>query len=297
MNIENIEAFVYINHYGSFNKAAEVLYISQPTVTARIQSLERELDCRVFDRLGKQINLTDKGKQFLPYAQQVLQVYQTGKHQIQSKGHIPNELRIGSTVSVSNYLMPHLLLHLKRRYPHITIKLTTASTEVLISKLKSKELDLAFIRKVVNPAIQAFPFCEDPISLYVHKGHRLAKGGRASIQDIRQETLVFFECGSLDWMRLHRVFESMEQPPNIEYQVDNLETAKKLVLKQAGICFLPALSVQEEVAAGTLIRVDIAETEGISLRTSLISLNGENAEFIETLLELSIGKAGDRLLV
>ncbi|MEK4063200.1 MULTISPECIES: LysR family transcriptional regulator [Paenibacillus] len=297
MNIENIEAFVYINHYGSFNKAAEVLYISQPTVTARIQSLERELDCRVFDRLGKQINLTDKGKQFLPYAQQILQVYQTGKHQIQSKGHIPNELRIGSTVSVSNYLMPHLLLHLKRRYPHITIKLTTASTEVLISKLKSKELDLAFIRKVVNPAIQAFPFCEDPISLYVHKGHRLAKGGRASIQDIRQETLVFFECGSLDWMRLHRVFESMEQPPNIEYQVDNLETAKKLVLKQAGICFLPALSVQEEVAAGALIRVDIAETEGISLRTSLISLNGENAEFIETLLELSIGKAGDRLLV
>ncbi|SET25687.1 LysR family transcriptional regulator [Paenibacillus sp. NFR01] len=297
MNIDNIEAFVYINHYGSFNKAAEVLFISQPTVTARIQSLERELDCRVFERLGKQIALTDKGKQFLPYAQQILQVYQNGKHQLQAKGQIPNELRIGSTVSVSNYLMPHLLLHLKRKFPHINIKLTTASTDVLIDKLKSKEIDLAFIRKVVNPAIQAFPFCEDPISLYVHAGHRLAKTGRASLQDIRQETLVFFECGSLDWMRLHRVFESMEQPPNIEYQVDNLETAKKLVLKKAGICFLPALSVQEEVAAGTLIRVDIGETEGISLRTSLISLNGENAEFIETLLELQIGKAVDRLIV
>ncbi|MEK4207791.1 MULTISPECIES: LysR family transcriptional regulator [Paenibacillus] len=297
MNIENIEAFVYINHYGSFNKAAEVLYISQPTVTARIQSLERELDCKVFDRLGKQINLTDKGKQFLPYAQQILQIYQNGKYQVQAKGHIPNELRIGSTVSVSNYLMPHLMLHLKRRYPHITIKLITASTEVLTEKLKSKELDLAFIRKVVNPAIQTFPFCEDPISLYVHEGHRFAKAQRASLEDIRQETLVFFECGSLDWMRLHRVFESMEQPPKIEYQVDNLETAKKLVLKKAGICFLPALSVQEEVATGSLIRVDIAETEGISLRTSLISLNGENAEFIETLLELGIGKVGDRLIV
>ncbi|ETT67601.1 MULTISPECIES: LysR family transcriptional regulator [Paenibacillus] len=297
MNIENIEAFVYINHYGSFNKAAEVLYISQPTVTARIQSLERELDCKVFDRLGKQINLTDKGKQFLPYAQQILQIYQNGKYQVQAKGHIPNELRIGSTVSVSNYLMPHLMLHLKRRYPHITIKLMTASTEVLTEKLKSKELDLAFIRKIVNPAIQTFPFCEDPISLYVHEGHRFAKAQRASLEDIRQETLVFFECGSLDWMRLHRVFESMEQPPKIEYQVDNLETAKKLVLKKAGICFLPALSVQEEVATGSLIRVDIAETEGISLRTSLISLNGENAEFIETLLELGIGTVGDRLIV
>jgi LysR family transcriptional regulator, transcriptional activator of the cysJI operon len=298
LNIENIEAFVYINHYGSFNKAADVLYISQPTVTARIQSLERELDCRVFDRLGKQINLTDKGRQFLPYAQQILQVYQNGKHQIQSKGQIPDELRIGSTVSVSNYLMPQLLQHLKRQYPHIRFKLTTSSTDSLIEKLKAKEIDLAFIRKVVNPAIQSFPFCEDPISLYVYAGHPLARQGRASIQEIREETLVFFECGSLDWMRLHRVFESMEQPPDIVYQVDNLETAKKLVLRQAGICFLPALSVQEEVEAGTLIRVDIAETEGISLRTSLISLNGENAEFIESLLELAVGRSKpDRLLV
>ncbi|AIQ39855.1 LysR family transcriptional regulator [Paenibacillus sp. FSL R7-0297] len=298
MNIENIEAFVYINHYGSFNKAADVLYISQPTVTARIQSLERELDCRVFDRLGKQINLTDKGRQFLPYAQQILQVYQNGKHQIQSKGQIPDELRIGSTVSVSNYLMPQLLLHLKRKYPQVHFKLTTSSTDSLIEKLKAKEIDLAFIRKVVNPAIQSFPFCEDPISLYVYAGHPLARQGRASIQEIREETLVFFECGSLDWMRLHRVFESMEQPPDIVYQVDNLETAKKLVLRQAGICFLPALSVQEEVEAGTLIRVDVAETEGISLRTSLISLNGENAEFIESLLELAVGRSKpDRLLV
>jgi DNA-binding transcriptional LysR family regulator len=252
----------------------------------------------VFDRLGKQINLTDKGRQFLPYAQQILQVYQNGKHQIQSKGQIPDELRIGSTVSVSNYLMPQLLQHLKRKYPHIRFKLTTSSTDSLIEKLKAKEIDLAFIRKVVNPAIQSFPFCEDPISLYVYKNHPLARKGRASIQEIREETLVFFECGSLDWMRLHRVFESMEQPPDIVYQVDNLETAKKLVLRQAGICFLPALSVQEEVEAGTLIRVDVAETEGISLRTSLISLNGENAEFIESLLELAVGRSKpDRLLV
>ncbi|ASA23258.1 LysR family transcriptional regulator [Paenibacillus donghaensis] len=289
MNIDNIEAFVYINHYGSFNKAADVLYISQPTVTARIQSLERELDCKVFDRLGKQISLTDKGRQFLPFAQQILQVYQTGKHQIQSKGLVPNELRIGSTVSVSNYVMPQLLPQLLKEYPHINIKLITAPTDYLIEKLQSKEIDLAFIRKVVNPAIQAFPFCEDPISLYVYKGHPLVQKGSALIQDIVEETLVFFECGSLDWMRLHRVFESMERPPNIVYQVDNLETAKKLVLQKAGICFLPALSVQEEVEAGALIRVDIAETAGISLRTSLISLNGENGGFVQTLLELGAG--------
>jgi DNA-binding transcriptional LysR family regulator len=292
-----MEAFVYINHYGSFNKAADILFISQPTVTARIQSLERELDCKLFDRNGKQINLTDKGKQFLTFAEQILQIYQRGKHQIQSGGMIPNELRIGSTVSVSNYLMPELLLHLKRRYPNINFKLTTATTDHLIEKLKSKDIDLAFIRKVVNPTIQAYPFFEDPISLYVYEGHPMAQAGHASLQDLRDETIVFFECGSLDWLRLHRVFESLEQPPNIVYQVDNLETAKKLVLKKAGICFLPGLSVQEEVETGKLIQVEIAETSGISLRTSLISLNGENAEFIDSLLEMKFGSPYNQLIV
>ncbi|WP_194541154.1 LysR family transcriptional regulator [Paenibacillus sp. JZ16] len=286
MNIENIEAFVYIHHYGSFNKAADVLFLSQPTVTARIQSLERELDCRLFDRLGKQIHLTDKGKQFLPYAQQILQTFQKGKHHLQSKASMPNELRIGSTVSVSNYLMPNLLMMLNRRFPEMNFKLTTGPTEELAGKLSSKDIDLAFVRKLMNPAFQSYPFFEDPIRLYVYKDHPLAAAGRASIRDIRRETLVFFECGSLDWLRIHRAFESLEQPPNIVFQVDNSETAKKLVLGRAGICFLPGLCAQQEAAEGSLIPVDIAETAGISLQTHLISLNGQNNEFLDSLLEL-----------
>ncbi|GAB6988116.1 LysR family transcriptional regulator [Paenibacillus pini] len=285
MNIENIEAFVYINHYGSFNKAADTLFLSQPTVTARIQSLERELDCRLFDRQGKQIHLTDKGKQFLPYAQQILHTYQKGKHQIHSKSAMPNVLRIGSTVSISNYVLPHLLMFLDERFPNIHFKVITATSEELISKLTSKDIDLAFVKKLLNPAFQSYPFYEDPIRLYVHEGHPLASKGRASIHELRNEKLVFFECGSLDWLRIHRVFENLEQSPDIVYQVDNSETAKKLVLGKAGICFLPGLSVRQEVQEGRLFPVDIEETAGIALQTNLIALNSEHSPFIKALLE------------
>lgn len=285
MNIENIEAFVYINHYGSFNKAADVLFLTQPTVTARIQSLERELDCRLFDRFGKQIHLTDKGKQFLPYAQQILQTYQKGKHQLHSKRTSTGELRIGCTVSVSNYVMPHLLMRLNERFTELKVKITTAPTDELAARLSSGELDLAFVRKLMNPAFQSYSFYEDPIRLYVYQGHPLASAGRASIRDLRHEKLVFFECGSLDWMRIHRVFESLEQPPNINYQVDNAETAKKLVLGRAGICFLPGLCAQQEVEAGLLIPIDITETAGIALQTHLITLNGEHSDIAEVMLE------------
>ena len=288
MNIENIEAFVYINHYGSFNKAADVLFLSQPTVTARIQSLERELDCRVFHRLGKQIHLTDQGKLFLPYANQILKSYQKAKHQLHSNESLPGELRMGSTLSVSNYLMPRLLVALNRQYPELSFKLTTASTDELVSKLISKELDLAFVRKTINPAFQSNMFLDDPIRLYVYKGHPLAQLGATSIQDIREEKLIFFECGSLDWLRIHRVFESLEYPPNIVFHVDNSETAKKLILGRSGIAFLPGVCVHEEVEAGQLIPVDIAETTGITLQTHLIYLSGEHSGVIQSLLELNV---------
>ncbi|MBM7566748.1 LysR family transcriptional regulator [Paenibacillus sacheonensis] len=286
MNIENIEAFVYVNHYGSFNKAAEVLFLSQPSVTARIQTLERELDCKVFDRLGKQIALTEKGKQFLPYAQQIMQTFQKGKLHMQQRKTVPHELRIGATVSVSNYLIPSLLPRLKQRYPEIHIKLTTSSTDDLVNKLLNKEIDLAFVRKVVHPSLISYKFYEDPIKLYVYEGHPFTQKSSVSIEEIGFQPLVFFECGSLDWMRVHRVFDSLDRQPNIEYFVDNSESAKKLVLERAGICFLPGLCVEEEVREEKLFPIDFEEVNGITLQTNLIARNGEHAMFAESLMEI-----------
>lgn len=283
MNIENIEAFVYVNHYGSFNKAAEVLFLSQPSVTARIQTLERELDSKLFDRLGKQVQLTEKGKQFLPYAQQILQTFQKGKLHIQDQRVRSHELRIGSTVSVSNYLIPDLLPKLRSLFPELTFKLLTAPSDELITKLLNREIDLAFVRKLVHPSVQSYPFYEDPIRLYVYEGHPLATRNRIPIHEISHQMLVFFECGSLDWQRVHRVFENLDNPPNIIFHADNSETAKKLVLQRVGICFLPDLCVKEEVRNGSLIPIEIEETKGISLQTNLIALTGENSEIIEAL--------------
>ncbi|ASS67913.1 MULTISPECIES: LysR family transcriptional regulator [unclassified Paenibacillus] len=283
MNIENIEAFVYVHHYGSFNKAAEALYLSQPSVTARIQTLERELDSRLFDRQAKQIALTEKGKQFLPYAQQILQTFRKGKLHIQQRRTLPGELRIGSTVSVSNYLIPDLLPLLQERFPRLTFKLTTGTSDELAAKLLDKELDLAFVRRLAHPSLQSFPLYEDPIKLYVHEDHPFAGRGVIPIEEIGSQKLIFFECGSLDWQRVHRVFESLEHPPDIVFQADNSETAKKLVMHRAGICFLPGICVRREVGEGRLIPVDVKEIAGISLHTSLIAPSGENIEIVEAI--------------
>ncbi|TXK84812.1 LysR family transcriptional regulator [Paenibacillus sp. N3.4] len=289
MNIENIEAFVYVIHYGSFNKASEVLFLSQPSVTARIQSLERELDCRLFDRIGKQVHLTEEGKNFLPYAQQLLQTFQKGKIQIKQKRALPNELRIGCTVSVSNYMIPEIMPKMSKKYPDINFKLSTSITDDIVNKVLNREVDLGFVRGVTHPNILSAKFFEDPIRLYVYEGHPFIGKEKLSIEDLGSQPLVFFECGSLDWMRIHRLFESLKLPPNIQFQTDNSETAKKLVLQRVGIAFLPGLCVSQEVKEKKLFPIDFPETAGISLQTNLIALNGGSTLLFNSMLDICKG--------
>lgn len=277
MNIENIESFVYINHYGSFNKTAEALFLSQPSVTARIQTLERELGCRLFDRIGKQVVLTEEGRKFLPYAQEMLKTLQKGRQHIRRSEKLPQELRIGSTISMSNYLIPELLPRLHERCPGIHVKLSTGGTDDLVKRLLAGEVDVAFIRKVMHPSLRTAAFYEDPIHLYVRSDHPFASEESVSVEELQERQLVFFECGTLDWLRIHRAFEALESPPEIAFHVDNSETAKKLILRGTGIGFLPAVCAREEVRDGRLTPVRVRELSEFALQTSLVALRQDDS--------------------
>ncbi|MEH6938714.1 LysR family transcriptional regulator [Bacillus sp. JJ664] len=287
MNIENIEAFIYVIHYGSFNKAADSLFLSQPTVTARIQSLERELNCKLFHRTGKQVMITEEGKRFLPYAQQVVQIYEKGKMHINQKKSQTNELKIGCTVSVSNYVISEIIPKLSVMNDEVHYKMITGSTDELVKKTVNNEIDIAFVRKISHPSLQSIKLFEDPITLYVYKDHPFITKQSISIQDIAKENLIFFECGSLDWLRIHRLFENLESPPNIKIHTDSSEMAKKLMLEKFGIAFLPSISVKKEVKDGLLYPIHIEETKGIYLQTNIFCNRGEYSELVNEIVNLS----------
>jgi DNA-binding transcriptional LysR family regulator len=285
MNIENIEAFVFVIHSGSFNKAAEALYLSQPSVTARIQSLERELDCKLFERQGKQIQITEEGRRFLPYAQQLLMTYKRGKQAVNRNKSSPEEFKIGCTVSVSNYIIPDLLPRLREKHLNTHYKIITGTTDEIVAKVVNKEINMGFVRQGDYPHLQSAKFYEDPIKLYAYEDHPLVGSESVTIEEIANQPFVFFECGALDWIRIHRIFETIGRPPNIRIQTDNSEMAKKLVIRKAGISFLPELCAQQEVSDGKLVHLHVPETEGITLQTYVVTPLGENIPLLETILE------------
>src|SRR3954453_14571079 len=106
MNIDHLEAFIYVVQLESIHKAAEALYLSQPTVTARIKTLERDLGIELFLRKGRSLTLSEEGRTFIPYAQQIIRTYQQGKKLLNKEENPEEKIVIGANIITSQYFIP-----------------------------------------------------------------------------------------------------------------------------------------------------------------------------------------------
>ncbi|MFC5650351.1 LysR family transcriptional regulator [Paenibacillus solisilvae] len=259
MNIDNIEAFVYIFHLGSFKKAADALFLTQPSVTARIQTIEREMNAKLFFREGKQITLTEKGKLFLPYAENILQSYQEAKHNMLNQPKRKSELNIACSLSVSTYIIPEILTAFRAKFPDVMIKISTGHSNDVLEKVINKQVDFGIARSVSHSNIESSPFFTDPIHLVVPPGHPFAVNpSSVTIEEVSREPLIFFDHGSIDWMMIHGLFESKKLSPNVVLEVDSMEAAKQMVIKGIGISFLPEMCVRTELEEAQLCQITIS---------------------------------------
>ena len=285
MNIENIEAFIYVCQLGSFNKAAEALYLTQPSVTARIQSLEREINIKLFHRNGNKISLTEKGEYFFPHAQKILQSYQEAKYGLQQVA-IPYDLVIGSALSISNNILPEILPDFKSEFKDVKIKIVTGHSQDILQKVINKEVDFGIVRTETHPQVESIRLYNDPIGLFVPRNHILLKEENVTIEHVSKQPLIFFDYGSMDWLMIHRLFSSNDVNPTISLEVDNMETAKNLVIQGMGISFLPEHCVKQALENGELIRVEMAPPVKINISIDFIYLKGRpKSLFIDFLKE------------
>ncbi|HEY4549512.1 MAG TPA: LysR family transcriptional regulator, partial [Bacillus sp. (in: firmicutes)] len=246
MNIDHLEAFMYVVHLESIHKAAEALYLSQPTVTARIKTLERDLDIELFLRKGRSVTLTEEGKTFIPYAEQIISTYQQGKKKLK-KENSQQEIVIGANTITSQYFIPFALPFLKKANPHLRFKFYSAPNDVLLDRLLQKQIDIAFMKDVSHRGIQNHALLDNSVRLVVYPGHPFHHQKNLTVQQLAAEPMVFFECGAFDWNRVHKLFEVANVEPNVEFLVDHLEVAKSIILSESGIGFLPYLCIKKEL--------------------------------------------------
>jgi len=271
MELGQLEAFIQVASHRSFSKAAEILFLTQPSVTARIQALEKELGEELFERTGRSVRLTDSGAAFLPYAERVLKDVQEGREMLESLrlGDFGN-LRIGSALTISTYVLPRILKNFRARYPGVEVSIRTGRSDQVLEMVLDDEVQVGIVRALVHHDVETVHLYDDEVVLVTDPGHPFAAARSANIGDVGRQPLIFFDKGSSYYGLVHGFFRDAGVVPRHALELDSMEATKKMVEEGLGIAVLPRVSVQRELKLGLLAEVEITGVPRIKRQIALI---------------------------
>ena len=262
MELAQLEAFIQVAHHRSFSRAAEALFLTQPSVTARIQSLEREIGDRLFERTGRSVTLTDAGHAFMPHAQRALTAVQEGTDAIEAVRHGDiGSIRIGASSSIATYVLPDVLRRFRLERPRVHVHLNAGLTEDQMEKLLAGEIHLAVTRLTQHPEVDSLHLYNDDLALVVAPNHPFAKRGRATLAEVGKEPFLFFERTSTYHSLIYSMFLRAGVVPESVMELDLMEATKFMVEAGLGVSILPVISIKREVENGTLSVVEIKDME------------------------------------
>ncbi len=271
MDFGQIEAFLQVSAHRSFSRAAENLQLTQPSITARIQALERELREELFERSGRGVRLSDAGRAFLPHAERILQMLNEGRAAVDDVRNVQaGSLRLGSAPTISTYVLPTILRTFCTRHSGLDVILRTAHSEQVLNMLLADEIQIGLVRSLINDDVETIPLYDDEIILVAYPGHTFSASGSATVADAAREPIVLFDRGSSYFGLIQNFFRQAEIIPNVAMEVDSLEATKRMVEEGLGIALVPLVTVERELEAGLLVRVDLVDAEPIKRPISLI---------------------------
>jgi DNA-binding transcriptional LysR family regulator len=271
MDLSQIEAFVQVAQQLSFSRAAQALQLTQPSVTARIQSLERELGEELFERGGRGVRLTDAGEAFLPHALKILQVVKEGRDAVEEVRSLGlGHLRLGSALTISTYVLPKILHAFRRRFPGINVSVRTGRSEQVLGMVLSDEVQAGLVRSLQHPEVETVPLYEDEIVLAVPRDHSFAQRGEARLEEVATQPLILFDRGSSYFGLIHSYFRQAGLVPHVAMELDSLEATKRMVEEGLGIAMVPRVTIERELELGVLVEVPIVDAAPLSRTIALI---------------------------
>ncbi len=301
MLYRQVECFLAVAKLGSISRAAEQMYLTQPSLTARIKGLEDELGGQLFMRSKMGMRLTEAGTAFLPYAERCVASIDNGKQHLMdlwegTSGH----LRLGTLPRVGTYTLPAILQEYTSTHPGVSISVNTGHSTEILEMVLREEVQIGLARALCNPAIVNLPLYEESLVLVVHPQHRLASRERVNLSDLGQERLILFDRASSNFELTRALFQSERvlKPKMIE--LDNIEAAKKMVEHRLGVSLVPQQAVTRAERAGRLSILEVVSDGGPSLRRNIaamhhndVPLAGPALAFLRTVdgMKQSLGKA------
>ena len=254
MNLKQLEAFVQVSESGSFSKAAKELFLTQPTISAHISSLEKELNVRLFIRNTKEVSLSDDGKDLYRYAKQITDLEKA----IEERFYMDSDdgkhfITIAASTIPAQYLLPKVLMCYRERYPKEQIKIMETDSSEVVTQVVDHMVDVGFTGTVLEKKhCKYIPFYKDELAVITpdKPEYRILKEqNRDDIDWIKRKPLILREEGSGTRKEAEKQLKnagiSMEAL-DIVASIANQETIKKSVKQGMGITVLSRLAAEDE---------------------------------------------------
>ena len=274
-----MEAFLEAASRGSFRRAADALYLSQPSVSARVQALEEEVGVALFHRTARGVRLTDMGRTFLPFAQRSMETLKRGKEVLESvRQASAGILNMATARVIGTYVLPNILQKFQQQYPQTNLHIKVGGSSEVLQMVVDEEVQLGLARFMQHPDVDALHLYDEEAVLVVHPSHPFAKDGVAAMYQVAQERLILYDPGdrgSSYFEFINRVCRDAGVTPKIEMNLDSVEAAKNMVQLGLGISFLPRSGVRRELASGSLTLIDLAEVPPVLLPTYVLLRRGQ----------------------
>lgn len=286
MNLKQLEAFARVAEAKSFSEAAKILYLTQPTVSAHVASLEKELGVCLLMRSTKEVSLTEEGEILYDYATQMLELEQQIRERFGSRKKEGAVLRIAASTIPSQYLLPEIMVRFRERYPGVRLRVMETDSAGAVEQILSRRADIGFAGTVLEEKQCIYiPFYQDELVVIIPgEGLEGPESAAETAAWIRRMPVILREEGSGTRKEAQRLLRQMGielSELNIVASIQNQETIKRSVRNGMGISILSRLAAEDEIRSGVLRAVPLGETGGkrnINLVFDRRSLHSTEAE-------------------
>jgi LysR family transcriptional regulator, low CO2-responsive transcriptional regulator len=262
MDFDQLETFLEVARHASFSRAAEKRFRTQPAISSQIRALEEEVGAKLFDRSGGKVALTAAGKVFQRYAEETLQARRGVMTTVQEMERVPRgEIVVAANEGTSLHILPEVFAEFKKQYPRVAVSVQRSEHNKILESVIDNSVDFGVVSLPVNDTRMTIVLIHrDELVLIVPSGHPLAKLEAAPVAEIAKFPLLLPKLG-----RTRDAIENMLHErrlrPNVSMELDSSELMKRFVAAQVGLGFIARSNVAEDVRAGVLAALPIADAQ------------------------------------
>lgn len=266
MEIAELKAFVAVAESGSFSQAAIQLYLTQPAISKRISLLESTLNCQLFDRIGRQVLLTEAGRDLLPRANRILLEMEDMRRALSNlSGEVCGTLKIGTSHHIGLHRLPPVLKNFSRMYPEVTLDIQFIDSEMAFDLVMHGKLELGIVTLPPddNGGLKNISIWQDPLAFMVAADHPLASKKNLTLQSLAGYPAILPSMSTFTRRIVEGLFQEHDLRINVPISTNYLETIKMMASIGLGWTVLPATMLDDDVKALPIKSVALDRTLGV----------------------------------